>query len=170
LNAIITTDPRDRARAIRAKFFEPSKPVNTIRRAKPVQTVHVDYAPPMPVKTRLAPAVELAIVKAEPEPLRVPSRLNMGYILAHVCREYEISAHDVKSARRTRNLIEPRQVWAWLAKSLLPVYMPMMGKYMGGRDHTTMLHSVRMTDARMATDADFAARVLRLKARIEAAV
>jgi chromosomal replication initiator protein len=47
------------------------------------------------------------------------------------------------SARRSRDVVRPRQIAMFLAKALTSRSLPEIGRRFGGRDHTTVLHAVR---------------------------
>lgn len=80
-------------------------------------------------------------------------------ILAVVARRHGMTVTDLTSARRGPRLVVPRQIAAWLARTLTGRSLPEIGRHMGGRDHTTILHSVRKIDAMRAADPAFAAHV-----------
>ncbi len=56
---------------------------------------------------------------------------------------YQIKPSDLKSARRVRSLVEPRQVAMYLCKKHLHASFPEIGHKFGGKDHTTVMHAVR---------------------------
>lgn len=72
-----------------------------------------------------------------------PKRVRVEDIQRVVARHYGVSKGDILSARRTANVVRPRQVAAYLAKTLTLRSLPDIGRRMGGRDHTTILSSVR---------------------------
>lgn len=53
---------------------------------------------------------------------------------------------ELLSARRTWDIVRPRQTAMWLAKRFTSRSFPMIGKAFGGRDHTTVLHAVRKVE------------------------
>ena len=65
---------------------------------------------------------------------------------------YNVSKHDLLSARRTRAIVRPRQIAMYLAKTMTPRSFPEIGKRFGGRDHTTVLHAVRKVEELAAAD------------------
>jgi chromosomal replication initiator protein len=67
------------------------------------------------------------------------------------------------SKRRTKTLTVPRQVAMYLIKTILDLPYTEIGYLFGGRDHSTVIHSVNKVEAEMASDADFRSRVLRLR-------
>ncbi|PIR21236.1 MAG: chromosomal replication initiator protein DnaA [Deltaproteobacteria bacterium CG11_big_fil_rev_8_21_14_0_20_47_16] len=60
---------------------------------------------------------------------------------------YQIKVSDLKSARRVRSLVEPRQVAMYLCKKHLHSSFPEIGHKFGGKDHTTVMHAVRKIEA-----------------------
>ena len=55
---------------------------------------------------------------------------------------YHIPATDLKSRRRVKNLVLPRQVAMYLARELTQLSLPEIGMGFGGKDHTTVLYAV----------------------------
>eukprot|EP01034_Spumella_vulgaris_P041039 gene41039-50778_t len=54
-----------------------------------------------------------------------------------------VSAHDIRTHRRAREVMEPRHMVCWLAARLTTKTYGQIGTALGGRDHTTVLHAVR---------------------------
>jgi chromosomal replication initiation ATPase DnaA len=94
------------------------------------------------------------------------SKIKVGHIQEVVARHFNVKLSDMCSARRTANVVEPRQVAMYLAKVMTPRSMPDIGRRFGDRDHTTVLHAVRKITARMAVDDDYRAKVETLRAEI----
>lgn len=69
------------------------------------------------------------------------SPLTVGEIMDAVCRTFGVRTIDLTSARRTRDIVRPRQVVMALARHLTERSLPEIGRRMGGRDHTTVLHA-----------------------------
>jgi chromosomal replication initiator protein len=87
-------------------------------------------------------------------------------VLAAVAAAYGVSEADIVSDRRTRPIIEPRQVAMALARRCTRHSLPTIGHALGRRDHTTVLHGVRRIEARAAEDPEFAARLAALASLI----
>jgi chromosomal replication initiator protein len=68
--------------------------------------------------------------------------LNMNQILKAVCRYYSVSGKDLKGKRRTKELVLPRQVTMYLIKELTEIPLMTIGEFLGGRDHSTVIHGV----------------------------
>lgn len=60
-----------------------------------------------------------------------------------VAKHCGVRRDDMRSARRTANVVRPRQIAMYLCKTLTLKSLPEIGRSFGGRDHTTILHAVR---------------------------
>ncbi len=83
---------------------------------------------------------------------REPKRVKIEDIQKLVASHYNVTKADIVSARRTANVVRPRQIAMYLAKTLTPRSLPEIGRRFGGRDHTTVLHAVRKIEALAGTD------------------
>jgi hypothetical protein len=100
----------------------------------------------------------------------VPSYPPIAKIIAIVARHYAVTARDIKSERRTADIVRPRQVVMYLAKTLTLRSLPYIGHHLGGKDHTTVLHGVRKITRLVAEDPALAAEIEALAAEIRAPV
>jgi DnaA-like protein len=74
---------------------------------------------------------------------------------------------SLHSKRRTRTLVEPRQVAMYLCREVLRMTLHDIGTTFGGRDHSTVIHAVERVKARLEREPAFAARVERVTARLD---
>jgi chromosomal replication initiation ATPase DnaA len=86
-------------------------------------------------------AVETAY---ELERLRLPT---VKDIILEVAEKYGVTANDILSDRRSRNLAQPRFEVCWRARNETRLSMPQIGRSIGGRDHTTVLNAIRRYEA-----------------------
>jgi chromosomal replication initiator protein len=77
-----------------------------------------------------------------------------------------VSVENLVSKRRTKPLTVPRQVAMYLIKTTLDLPYTEIGALFGGRDHSTVIHSVNKVEAEMASNVEFRARVHRLQDEI----
>lgn len=87
-------------------------------------------------------------------------------VLSATASEFGISKLDIISQRRSANVVLPRQVAMYLAKVVTGRSLPEIGRRIGGRDHTTVLHGIRKIEARVTLDTNLATRVERIKASL----
>jgi chromosomal replication initiator protein len=99
--------------------------------------------------------------------VREPRRIRIEDIQKVIASHYNVSKHDLLSARRTRAIVRPRQIAMYLAKTMTPRSYPEIGKRFGGRDHTTVLHAVRKVEELAAADEGLAQEIELLKRIIQ---
>jgi chromosomal replication initiator protein len=92
-----------------------------------------------------------------------PKRVKIEDIQRTVARQYNVSRADLLSSRRTANVVRPRQIAMYLAKTLTLRSLPEIGRRFGGRDHTTVLHAVRKIENLVGSDTALADEIELLK-------
>src|SRR3989440_6291363 len=68
--------------------------------------------------------------------------LTIDRIQETVAEYYSVSVEDMKSKRRDKHIVFPRQVAMYVVREETPSSLPVIGQAFGGRDHTTALHSI----------------------------
>ncbi|KPF90721.1 chromosomal replication initiation protein [Rhodopseudomonas sp. AAP120] len=96
-----------------------------------------------------------------------PKRIKIEDIQRVVARQYNVSRSDLLSSRRTANVVRPRQVAMYLAKTLTLRSLPEIGRRFGGRDHTTVLHAVRKIEGLVSKDTTLNDEVESLKRQLQ---
>lgn len=96
-----------------------------------------------------------------------PKRVKIEDIQRVVARQYNVSRGDLLSSRRTANVVRPRQVAMYLAKTLTLRSLPEIGRRFGGRDHTTVLHAVRKIEGLVGNDNALADEIEVLKRQLQ---
>jgi chromosomal replication initiator protein len=96
-----------------------------------------------------------------------PKRVKIEDIQRIVARQYNVSRADLLSSRRTANVVRPRQVAMYLAKTLTLRSLPEIGRRFGGRDHTTVLHAVRKIENLVNNDTTLAEEIELLKRQLQ---
>ena len=76
-------------------------------------------------------------------------------IIDVVTDHYQVRLADLQSRRRHKSIAEPRQICMYLARKLTRFSLEEIGGYFGGRDHTTVMHSVRIINERLQMDSEF---------------
>lgn len=82
-----------------------------------------------------------------------PSRVSIDEIARHVARHFELSVEELRSASRSRQIADARQIAIYLARELTDHSLHAIGTYFGGRDHSTVLHSYKKITEAMEKDA-----------------
>lgn len=94
-------------------------------------------------------------------------RITIDEIQRQVAAHFNIRLADMASARRSRSIARPRQIAMYLAKQLTPRSLPEIGRKFGGRDHTTVMHAVKVIEQMKGADAAFAEDVDLLRRMLE---
>lgn len=71
-------------------------------------------------------------------------------IVEAVSEYYGVNARDIVSARRTIPVLKPRHAAFWLSRKMTQKSLPEIGRNIGGRDHTTVLHGIRNINDQIA--------------------
>ena len=98
---------------------------------------------------------------------REARRVRIEDILRIVSRHYKVPRNELLSARRSRDVVRPRQIAMFLAKALTSRSLPEIGRRFGGRDHTTVLHSVRKVESMIKDDVELGQEIELLKRMLE---
>ncbi len=83
-----------------------------------------------------------------------------------VCNDYKISKSEMLSPRRSRYLVRPRQIAMYLAKILTSKSLPDIGREFSNRDHTTVIHSIKMIEKLKLLDENLCKNLEKLKSEI----
>ncbi|HSG33214.1 MAG TPA: chromosomal replication initiator protein DnaA [Sphingomonadaceae bacterium] len=94
-------------------------------------------------------------------------RITIDEIQRTVCQFYRVDRSEMSSKRRARAVVRPRQVAMYLAKVLTPRSYPEIGRKFGGRDHSTVIHAVRLIEDLRKRDADMDGDVRSLLRQLE---
>ena len=94
------------------------------------------------------------------------SRPTVERIAARVSNCFQVLPRDLKSTRRSRQVLLPRQVGMYLARQLTPLSLEQIGDYFGGRDHSTVLHACRKVEQALASDPVLSDTVRQLHAEL----
>ena len=83
-----------------------------------------------------------------------------------VCDYFKINVSEMLSQRRSRYLVRPRQIAMYLTKNLTSKSLPDIGREFSGRDHTTVIHSVKTIDKLKGRDEEISKAIEKLKNKI----
>jgi chromosomal replication initiator protein len=95
-------------------------------------------------------------------------RLGVATIQQAVAKEWGVTTEGLKSKTRTKTLTVPRQVAMHLAREILGMQLVEIGGAFGGRDHSTVIHSLERVGEMLGEDPSLADRIRRLRTMLEA--
>ncbi len=87
-------------------------------------------------------------------------------ILERVAGYYDVSVPDLCGPKRDKDIVAPRQVAMFLMHDIMSLSYPKIAAAVGGRDHTTAIHSVRKVERQIETDENLRADVQSLRERL----
>jgi chromosomal replication initiator protein len=96
-----------------------------------------------------------------------PVGITVAAIQAAVAKEWGVTSEGLKSKTRTKMLTVPRQVGMLLCRELLALQLVEIGNAFGGRDHSTVIHSLDRAETSAREDITFAARVEKVRRLLE---
>ena len=85
-----------------------------------------------------------------------------------VARRWGVTAEQLRSKARIKTLVIPRQIAMYLARDLLQMQLMEIGHAFGGRDHSTVIHSVDKVQRQMSRDRGFRDRIESARAELVA--
>jgi chromosomal replication initiator protein len=103
--------------------------------------------------------IDLQLTKealGQPQEAPYVCRVTLQDIIDVVTSHYSVRLSDLQSRRRQKSITEPRQLCMWLARKRTEFSLEEIGGHFGGRDHTTVMHSIRTIEERIQQDSRFA--------------
>ena len=166
---------------ISAPDFELRTAILLIKSKKYNHPVSMDVAKKIAEKTQDARSLEGALLKlitiAEAQGIETTTDLveevlgkkdedfvkrHPDEVLKNICSYYKTKPTLIKGSRRDASLVKIRQVAMFLLRRDLGLTYTEVGNYLGGRDHTTVMHGVEKIE-NMLAERSFASEVLKVR-------
>lgn len=80
-----------------------------------------------------------------------------------VSEYFQISVEDIRSKKRSSNISFPRQIAMYLCRTMTNESFPKIGIEFGGKDHSTVMHSVEKIEQEIRENKDLANTIEKLK-------
>ena len=84
-------------------------------------------------------------------------------VIDAVSRHYNVAEKDLKGRQRTRDIAFARQVAMYLLREETDISLEEIGRAIGGRDHTTVLHGIRKIEAALDADMQLRASLMAIR-------
>jgi chromosomal replication initiator protein len=97
-----------------------------------------------------------------------PATPSIDRVQEVVARRWGVTPEGLRSKARTKTLTVPRQVAMYLARDMLGMQLVEIGQAFGGRDHSTVIHSVDKVERQMMRDRGFKERVEQTRLELSA--
>ena len=87
-------------------------------------------------------------------------------IIQTISKELNIKPSDIKSKKRTKNIVEARRIGIYLARELTPNSMPALAQYFDMKDHTAVSHNIKKINELLESNENFKIRVEEIKNKV----
>ncbi len=94
------------------------------------------------------------------------TRLDSRQILNEICSYYTIPMKLIKSHVRDRSIARPRQILMYLLKNYTSMTLEEIAAFLGGRDHSTIIHGIKNIENLITTDSGIQKEVSQLHQRL----
>ncbi len=92
--------------------------------------------------------------------------VSVSNIMKAVSSFYDINEKDIISSSRKKEIVKPRSVIIYFIRKELEYSFPFIGKKMGGRDHTTVMHSYNKIENELKTNEEIKEEISLIKQSI----
>ncbi len=89
-------------------------------------------------------------------------------IIKEICRYFHIEEMQLAGQSRSRDCVKARQIAMFLIRTMIGISLNDIGELFGGRDHTTVIHSIEQVESKMRQDTSYAETVRAIIANINA--
>lgn len=89
------------------------------------------------------------------------------YIISTVAEHFDITADEIAGSKRNSKVVYPRQIAMYLCRELTNIPLKAIGKCLGNRDHTTIMHGCEKIEQEMKTSDSTQKSIAILKKKIQ---
>jgi chromosomal replication initiator protein len=93
--------------------------------------------------------------------------LSLLTIQQAVAKEWGVTVEGLRSKTRTKMLTIPRQIAMYLTRELLATQLVEIGNGFGGRDHSTVIHSLEKVQQAVSEDTELRNRIQRIRVLLQ---
>jgi len=95
------------------------------------------------------------------------ANLSLESIIRVVSEYYSLTPNDLKGRKKSQNIVYPRQIAMYIAREMTDYSTTELGQDFGGRDHTTVMHSIEKIKGKLLTDPTLDSTIESLKRSIK---
>jgi chromosomal replication initiator protein len=103
------------------------------------------------------------ILKIREEEDFVKKAIDQATILSSVCDFFEVKQTAIKGEKRQKQIVVPRQILMYLLKTEAKMTFSEIGNFLGGRDHTTVMHGVEKMEKLTESDTSVQKQMIKIK-------
>lgn len=91
-------------------------------------------------------------------------------IIRETCKFFHIPVEDLLGRKRNKEIVHPRQVVMYLLRHEASMSFPEIGREMGGKDHTTIMHGCKKVESEIPSDQRLKEDISNIKNKVYAFV
>jgi chromosomal replication initiator protein len=91
-------------------------------------------------------------------------------IIRETCKYFHLPAEDLLGRKRNKEVVRPRQVAMYLLRHEASLSFPEIGREMGGKDHTTIMHGCKKVESEMSGDPRLKEEISMIKNKVHSAI
>ena len=88
------------------------------------------------------------------------------YIISMVAEHFDVSVNDLSGNKRNSKIVMPRQIAMYLCREIISTPLKSIGKCLGNRDHTTIMHGIDKIEHEIENDENLKNTIDTLKKKI----
>ncbi len=100
---------------------------------------------------------------------RFLGEITLEDVIRRVSEVTSVTEKDIVGQSRKKELVEARQITAYLSREILGASLSSIGIYLGGRDHTTILHACKNIEEKIKSEKRIKYQVESIKNELSAA-
>ena len=95
-----------------------------------------------------------------------PKEITPNLIIEMVAEHFSVSSDDITSKKRNSEFVLPRQVVMYLCRNMLDISLTNIGKILGKKDHTTIIHGIKKIEEDIITNEELKNKIDRIKKKL----
>ncbi len=95
-----------------------------------------------------------------------PKEITPELIISTVAEHFGITNLEIASQKKSKEIVFPRQLAMYLCRNMTDVPLKTIGEYLGGRDHTTIMHGIEKISTELRTNEQLKSTIETLKKKI----
>ena len=92
--------------------------------------------------------------------------ITQEYIISIVAEHYNVDPKDIIGSKRSAKIVVPRQISMYLCREIISAPLKNIGKSLGNRDHTTVMHGIEKIEKELLTNENLRNTIEILKKKI----
>jgi chromosomal replication initiator protein len=93
--------------------------------------------------------------------------ITIDMVIKEVCSHFAVTLSDIRSSKRIRSIMYPRQLAMYLARKMTDSSLVSIGEKFGGKDHATVLHSIRKIESELSVKKELKSTVEKIVQKLK---